>query len=413
MLSLFDRHRGLRLASAITALVAMTTAPVLPAFAQAATPPPQGEEEPAALSQPQIERLVAPIALYPDKLLTHVLMASTYPLDIVQAARWRESHPDLKGEALDDALQGETWDSSIKAVTAVPDVLRMMNEKLDWTQQLGEAFLAQEQDVFAAVQALRGRATTAGTLKTTKEIRVERVVAEDGSAYETIEPVVENEYYVPVYDPTVVYGAWPYPDYPPYYWYPPHYHHHKEAGIWFGAAVLVGVALWATWNWKKKSLYINGPKFNAFNKTKFANPNWKFNPAHHKGAPFKLQTLNKKFGPGGGLQPHKGPIKPLVHKGPAKPFINPQPLKQPLNKTLPQKPLIHPTHTPKVNPLKNMPHHTVKPVVKPAPFVKKPVVHVRPQPHVNVHKNMPVHRAAPRPAPRPVIKHAPVIQKKH
>jgi Protein of unknown function (DUF3300) len=124
---------------------------------------------PAALFKPEeLDQLVAPIALYPDSLLAQVLMASTYPLEIVSAARWVKANPKLKDQALEDALQTQPWDPSVKSLTVFPEVLTMMNEKLDWTQKLGDAFLAQQIDVMNAIQRLRSKAQAQGNLKTTQ-----------------------------------------------------------------------------------------------------------------------------------------------------------------------------------------------------------------------------------------------------
>src|SRR6516165_1108623 len=120
----------------------------------------------------QLEQLVAPIALYPDALLSQVLMASTYPLEVVAAARWAQANPGVTGKALEDAVQRQSWDPSVKALTAVPQTLQMMNDKLDWTQELGDAFLAQQADVLQAVQRLRQRADDAGNLKTTEQQKI-------------------------------------------------------------------------------------------------------------------------------------------------------------------------------------------------------------------------------------------------
>jgi hypothetical protein len=291
MMNFFEKHVRIRLWSVVSAVLAMLNAVLMPAFAQS----PEPTVSSPTFTRPALERLVAPIALYPDSLLTHVLMAATYPYEIVQAARWREGNPEVKGQALEDELAGQSWDESVRAVVAFPDVLTMMNEKLDWTQQLGEAFLSQEDDVFAAVQALRARAQTAGNLKSSNELRVTQATRDDGSSYTEIEPVDSEEVYVPVYDPQVVYGAWPYPDDPPYYWYPRGWKHDRV--IWFGAAVLVGTALWAAWDWRRRNIRVNPVQFNKFNRTKIANPAWTFKPQHRKGVPFKAQTLTKKFGP--------------------------------------------------------------------------------------------------------------------
>ena len=165
------------------------------------------------LSRAKLEQLAAPIALHPDSLLTQILIAATYPLDVVQAARWRKANPDLKGSRLQEALQGKGWDESVKSLTVFRDVLRMMSDELEWTEQLGEAFLAQEDELLAAVQDLRRRAEAAGNLNSTPEQRVGR-----SGDYVIIEPVDADIMYVPIYDP-VVYGMWPYPEYPPYHWY--------------------------------------------------------------------------------------------------------------------------------------------------------------------------------------------------
>ena len=167
------------------------------------------------LTTAQLEQLVAPIALYPDDLLSQVLMASTYPLEVVEAARWSRENPKVFGQELEDAMQKQSWDPSVKALTAVPQTLAMMNDQLKWTQDLGDAFLAQQNDVFDAVQRLRARADASGNLKTTPQQKVTRTSRPAGSpstapaqAY-VIESASPTEYYVPIYDPGVVYGAWP------------------------------------------------------------------------------------------------------------------------------------------------------------------------------------------------------------
>src|SRR5262245_22097196 len=178
------------------------------------------------LSQGQLDQLVAPIALYPDPLLTQVLMASTYPLEVVEAARWSHDNPGVTGSALQNAMQAQSWDPSVKALTAVPQTLQMMSDKLDWTQQLGDAFLAQQRDVMDAVQNLRAQAQAAGNLQSTPQQRVTTAPAPQGVASASmrqpivIEPTDPDVYYVPVYNPALAYGAWQYPAYPPFYWSP-------------------------------------------------------------------------------------------------------------------------------------------------------------------------------------------------
>src|SRR5437867_6325547 len=158
-------------AAAGAALAALWSA-APPALAQE-----QQQQQQQQLTDAQVQQVVAPVALYPDSLLAQVLTASTYPLEVVMAARWSKENPNVKGNDLENAMQQQPWDPSVKGLTAVPQVLTMMNDKLDWTQQLGEAFLAQPEDITRAVQTLRAKAEATGNLKTTKELKVRREVA--------------------------------------------------------------------------------------------------------------------------------------------------------------------------------------------------------------------------------------------
>jgi hypothetical protein len=212
-------------------LVLMMSAPA-GAFAQETSQPVFKPEE--------LEQILAPIALYPDSLLAQIFMASTYPLEVVQADRWAKQNKDLKGDALVAALEKQPWDPSVKSLINFPQVLAMMSEKLDWTQKLGDAFLAQQKDTMDAVQRLRKKAADAGTLKTTNEQKV--IVEQDMIVIESASPQVV---YVPAHNPTVVYGTWAYPSYPPAYYYPPGY----VAGtalLSFGAGMALGAAGGAT-----------------------------------------------------------------------------------------------------------------------------------------------------------------------
>ncbi len=199
----------------------------------------QESEESKPFKQEELDQLLAPIALYPDSLLSQILMASTYPLEVVQADRWVKQNKDLKGDALTAALEKQQWDPSVKSLVNFPQVLTMMSEKLDWTQKLGDAFLAQQEDVMDTVQNLRAKAQEEGNLKTTKEQKVvvqEKVII--------IEPASPEVIYVPTYNPVVVYGPWWWPAYPPYYYYPP--------GYVVGAALFsfgVGIAVGAAWGY--------------------------------------------------------------------------------------------------------------------------------------------------------------------
>ena len=271
-------------------------------------PQPQPQSQQQVLNQQQLQQLVAPIALYPDALLAQVLAASTYPLEIAMAARWSEKNPNVKGPALEEAMQKEPWDASVKGLTSVPQVLAMMNEKLDWTNQLGEAFLAQPDDVQTAIQALRKQAETTGNLKSSKEQKVSRVPAPQSTTYVgppeyiVIEPVEPDYVYVPVYDPLAVYGAgyWP-PAYAPFFWYPRWWAVGPAFG--FGAALFVGPALWYHYNWGHggfAAIQTNTALYSRFNRVNVSGggqfQNWKFDPAHHGNVPFKNTNLQRQFG---------------------------------------------------------------------------------------------------------------------
>jgi hypothetical protein len=267
--------------AAAFALLAASPGADLTALAQQA---PQQAQQPQQQAQQQfnvqqINQLVAPIALYPDNLLGQILAASTYPLEIVVASRWSSSNQNVSGQALEDAMQLQSWDPSVKALTTVPQVLQMMSEKLEWTQQLGAAYLGQPDDIAAAVQRLRARADASGNLKETKQIKVRREAAPPPPPayvgeplppeYIVIEPYEPDYLYVPVYDPWVVYGVWPYPAWRPFYWYPPGY---VAVGIiGFGAPCIVGAGIWATYSWKSRKVEVDHVKFSKFNNVKLAN----------------------------------------------------------------------------------------------------------------------------------------------
>lgn len=254
----------------------------------------QDAAQPKPFSKEELEQLVAPIALYPDALVAQILMASTYPLEIVEAARWIKSNSGLKDKALEDALQQQKWDPSVKSLTAFPQVLAGMNEKLDVTQKMGDAFLGQQKEVLEAIQRLRGRADQAGNLKSSKEQTVTKA-QEGGQTVIKIEPADPQVVQVPSYNPTVVYGAWPYPAYPPYY---PYYYAPGAALFTFTMGVAVGAALWGNCNWGGGNVNINTTRYNNFNKTNISNGNWQHNPEHRKGAQYRDQASQQKFGKG-------------------------------------------------------------------------------------------------------------------
>ena len=198
---------------------------LVPFVVMTQTPNPSAASPATTSDQPlkpeEIVALVAPIALYPDNLLAEVLMASTYPLEVVQADRWATANKNLDQDQLKAAVDKQPWDSSVKALVATPSVLTMMSTKLDWTLKLGDAFLAQQTDVMDAIQRLRAKAQANNKLTSTRQQTV-TVRQEQNRQVIAIEPAEPNTVYVPYYDPAVVYGDWPYADYPPYY-FPDYY----------------------------------------------------------------------------------------------------------------------------------------------------------------------------------------------
>lgn len=200
------------------------------------------------ISSAQLQSLVSPIALYPDSLLSLMLLASTYPLEVAEAYNWRRSNSNLSGSALSDALKSQSWNDSVKSLIAFPQAFNMMGSKLQWTQNLGNAFKLQPADTMRAIQALRKRAVQAGTLKSNQQI----TVTTDANSNILIIPANSQLVYVPTYNPTVVYGAWPYPDYPPYPVYDPAW-----GAMSFGLGFAVGDAFWSTPSWSNGTINVN------------------------------------------------------------------------------------------------------------------------------------------------------------
>ena len=267
--------------------------------APAAAPPPASAAGAKTFSQQDLDRLLAPIALYPDALLVQILMASTYPLEIVSAARWAKDNPSVKDKALEDAMQKQTWDPAVKALTAVPKVLQQMSEKIDWTQQLGDAFLAQQADVMTTVQALRTKAAAAGNLKSTPEQNV-KTETQEGKSVIIVESTQTEVVHVPTYNPAAVYGAWPYPAYPPYSMYPPGYVY--APGLAFATGVVVGAAIWGNANWGGNNVNINVNQYNNFNKTNIQNKNFQHNAEHRGGVAYKDKGVANQYNRGASAQ---------------------------------------------------------------------------------------------------------------
>ena len=222
----------------------------------ASSAPVDSSQQAGYLKMPELESLVSPIALYPDALLSQMLLASTYPLEVAEATLWLRNNPKLSGQALQDALKSQNWSVSVKSLVALPDALNMLGSKLDWTQKLGDAYLAQPADLMQAVQSLRTRAAQAGNLKSNAQM----TVSSDSGSNIVIVPANPQVVYMPAYNPAVVYGGWPYPAYPPYPAYDPAW-----GMMSFGVGMAVGASLWATPNWGSGSINVNNANFNNFN----------------------------------------------------------------------------------------------------------------------------------------------------
>ena len=284
--------------------------------------------QPSKIPSDQLDSLVAPIALYPDPLLAQTLAASTYPLEIIQLQQWLEKNKNLKDKALADAVEKQSWDASIQALAALPDVVKRLADDIQWTTDLGNAFLAQQSDVMEAVQRMRKKAQDKGTLNSTEQQKVETKVIENESVI-VIEQANPQVVYVPSYDPVVVYGAPLYP-YPPIYYPPPGYYAAGMA-ISFGVGVMMGAFWSGGWGWGcgwgGNNVYINrnnnfnrNTNINGGNRNNIGNGNrgnigagnrpsnqpvrggggagdrWQHKPEHRGGAPYRDRATADRFG---------------------------------------------------------------------------------------------------------------------
>jgi hypothetical protein len=210
---------------------------------QQSSPP---KEQAAKIPPEQLDSLVAPIALYPDPLLAQTLAACTYPLELIQLQQWLAKNPNLKDKALADAVAKQPWDPSVQAMAGLPEVVKRLADDIQWTTDLGNAFLAQQSDVMDAVQRMRKKAQDKGNLTSTEQQKVETKVVEQKTVI-VIEQSDPQVVYVPSYDPVIVYGPPVYP-YPPIY-YPPWGYYAAGVAISFGFGVMMG-AFWAGgWGW--------------------------------------------------------------------------------------------------------------------------------------------------------------------
>ncbi|HSQ04590.1 MAG TPA: DUF3300 domain-containing protein [Burkholderiales bacterium] len=258
----------------------------------------------AGFAQAELDQMLAPIALYPDALLSQVLMAATYPLEIVEAARWSQAHPELTGEQAVDAAQFDNWDPSVKSLLAFPELLAVMNERLDWTERLGNAFIAQQPQVMSTIQALRQRAYAAGSFNAIEPLRVE---SQDESLM--IASARPDVVYVPYVDPLVVYGGWWWPAYPPVSWAPWRgYSMRPGMGSRFAWGVPTRVSpgfFFGGWDWRRHhAVVIHTPRHFTPERNRppgIATTNagtaaWQHNVEHRRGVPYRNPAWNRQPG---------------------------------------------------------------------------------------------------------------------
>jgi hypothetical protein len=259
-------------------------------------------DEKPAFSQSELDQMMAPIALYPDALLSQILMASTYPAQVAEAAEWSKANPKQEGDAAVKAVEDKSWDPSVMSLVAFPQVMAMMGEKPDWVQNLGDAFLADPDSIMDTAQALRKKAKDQGNLETTEQQTV-TVEEESSETVVVIEPADPKVVYVPVYNPTVIYGPWWWPSYPPYYWHPVGWGFGSAVvrGIGFGIGIGITNALWGNFNWRNRSVDINVNRYNNINVNRRLDVNsrstsWKHDAANRKGVPYRDKGSREKYG---------------------------------------------------------------------------------------------------------------------
>jgi len=311
---------GLKCRSSRLLVVLLCVLVALPAesllLAQQAT---NASTQPAGkIAADQLDSLVAPVALYPDPMLAQVLAASTYPLEIMQLQQWLQRNPSLKDKALADAVMKQPWDPSVQALAGLPDVVKRLADDIQWTADLGNAFLAQQSDVMEAVQRMRRKAQDKGTLKSTEQVKVETQVIERKEVV-IIQQANPQVIYVPTYNPVVVWGppVYPYYPYPPIYYPPPGYYAAGAAVAW-GAGFAMG-AFWGGggWGWHagwggndidididnnfnrnvNRNTNINRGNRNQVNANRGGAGNkWQHNAAHRGGTPYSDRATANRYG---------------------------------------------------------------------------------------------------------------------
>ena len=254
-------------------------------------------------SQAELEQILAPIALYPDTVLSHILVASTYPLEVIQAERWTKQNPDVNASDAVEAVDDKEWDPSVKALVAFPKVLERLSENLEWTQKLGDAFLQDEEKVIASVQSLRRRAYESGNLD-----KMDKVSVKHEQQSIIIEPIEREVVYVPYYDTRVVYGPWHWSHYPPVYWHRPHYAGHHYAShhspFYWGPRVHISFGFFfSSFHWYDHHV-VRIPRHHYrphhyYNRRDIVRHQharrWAHNPVHRRGVSYRSVSVSNRY----------------------------------------------------------------------------------------------------------------------
>lgn len=256
----------------------------------------------SSFSKQQLDQMLAPVALYPDALLSQLLMASTYPDDVAQAATWSGKNTSLSGDAAVKAVQEQPWDPSVMSLAAFPSVLDMMGRQPEWVRSVGDAFLEQPEDVMSSVQRLRSQAQAAGTL-TSNDQQTVSTQTEGNATVVTIEPASPSVVYVPSYNPSSAYGAWPYPSYPPAYYPPPPGSVFASAivsGLAFGTGIAIADSLWGGFDWGHNDVDIDVNRYNNININRKldasrSNVAWNHDPARRGSTPYRNSATQQRF----------------------------------------------------------------------------------------------------------------------
>ncbi len=347
-------HLARALARALRQTLLLAWVGLAPLWAAAQSAP--GVAADIVYSQEELDQLMAPVALYPDTLLMQVLVASTYPLEVVEAERFIRANPKLKGEALTKAAAKKNWDLSVVSLLQFPSVVTMMNDQLEWTQKLGDAFLAQQPDVMDTVQALRARAQQAGNLQSTSQQKVvvqEKIIV--------IEPAQPQVVYVPYYNPVVIYGPWWAPARPPWYWMPPPIYRPPSlgqvvaAGIFWGVAISIRNDIWNDYrpSWRDRRItVVNNVNIINVNVNNRPRPggDWRHDPVHRKGVAYRDDKVRDRVLEGSSIRPstrpqaRPGTIERLPSRGDDN-QLKPRPSARPADRPQPgpAKPAARPT----------------------------------------------------------------------